>query len=164
MPTPGELVQIVRDPGLLYQSINWQGRQLIWILLWGAFMTSPLWGLGLGSSTAVMREYFGEGGVDVAHNEYLRLATDTGVVGLGLFMIAMIIWLVAAIRMSRRPQLEVREFALAAAGLSVAWFVIAMTDNAINYYNNFSQYLGFLMAGAVAAQANARQLEHAAAR
>lgn len=161
IPGPGELLHMITDPAYLYRSINWEGRQVIWALLWGGFLASPVWGLGLGSATGLMRSYFGEGGVAVPHNEYMRLLTDTGVIGLLLFAIAMGVWLVAAIRMSRHAHREVREYAIAAAALAVAWIVIAITDNAIDYYNNLSQYLGFLMAAAVTAHANAERVEHA---
>ncbi|HEY0809220.1 MAG TPA: O-antigen ligase family protein [Longimicrobiales bacterium] len=161
MPTPGELLHMVTDPAYLYRSINWQGRQVIWALLWSAFLASPVWGLGLGSATGLMRSYFGEGGLAVPHNEYIRLLTDTGTVGLLLFAMGMGVWLVTSIRMSRHAQREVREFAVAAAALAIAWIVIAITDNTIDYYNNFSQYVGFMMAGAVTAHANAERAEHA---
>jgi O-antigen ligase len=164
VPTPGELVQMVTDPAYLFRSINWQGRQLIWAIMWSAFLSSPVWGLGLGSGTALLRSYFGERSISVPHNEYMRLATDTGFVGLLLFVIALGIWVVAAIRLSRHVHRDVREYAVAAAGLGVAWIVVAMTDNAIDYYNNFSQYLGFLMAGAVVAKAHIARSEHVVPR
>ncbi len=163
MPSPGEFVRMVTDPAYLINSINWQGRRVIWAILWGAFLTSPVWGLGLGSAATLLRSYFGERGVSVPHNEYIRLATDTGFIGLVLFVTAIGIWLVAAIRMSRHQQGYVREYAIAAAGLAAAWLVVAITDNAIDYYNNFSQYLGFLLAGAVVAQAHLARREHVVA-
>lgn len=149
VPTPGELYEIARSPLTLYNSVNWQGRELLWAILWGAFMSSPIFGLGLGSSTAVIVETFPDQGVRVAHNEYMRLLTDTGVLGLLFFAFAMGSWLIGAARMSRRGDSSVREFAYPAVAVVVSWILIALTDNAIDYYNNFSQYLGFLMGGAV---------------
>jgi O-antigen ligase len=162
-PNPAELLRLLADPVALYNSINWQGRQYIWAILWGAFMASPLFGLGLGASAVVLIDTFGSRGIRVAHNEYLRLATDTGVIGLALFMIAMSVWVVAAIRLSRRKDPLCREYSFAALATIVAWLVIALTDNAIDYYNNFAQYLGFLLAGAVIADANPPSSDPAAA-
>lgn len=151
VPGPGELLRLASNPVALYESINWNGRELLWAILWGAFSASPILGLGLGSSAAVIRETF-PGGIRVAHNEYMRLATDTGVLGMVLFAAAVVVWLIAALRMSRRGDRSVREFAFAAAAAIVAWGVIAITDNAFDYYTDFTQYVGFLMAGAVVMQ------------
>ncbi|MGQ0560341.1 MAG: O-antigen ligase family protein [Gemmatimonadota bacterium] len=149
VPTPGELIQIIQNPIMLYESINWQGRQLLWAILWAAFIASPIFGFGLGSSSAVIRETFPNQNVQVAHNEYMRLATDTGVLGVLLFGAALTVWLVAAVRMARNGDRAVREFAFPAAAGIVAWGVISITDNALDYYTNFTQYIGFLAGGAV---------------
>ncbi|HEX6559068.1 MAG TPA: O-antigen ligase family protein, partial [Longimicrobiales bacterium] len=141
----------------------WNGRELLWAILWGAFAASPIIGLGLGSSAAVIRETF-PGQVRVAHNEYMRLATDTGVLGVLLFATAVIVWLVAALRLSRRGDRAVREFAFPAAATIVAWGVIAITDNAFDYYTDFTQYVGFLVAGAVVMQSCRESAESEAER
>jgi O-antigen ligase len=152
VPSPGELFGLLRDPVALYTSINWQGRQLLWAILWGAFAASPLLGLGLGSSSAVIRETFPDQGVKVAHNEYMRIATDTGTIGVVLLVAAVLTWLVAAVRLSLRGDRTVREYAFPAAASIVACAFVAATDNAIDYYSPFTQYIGFLVAGAVVAQ------------
>jgi len=149
VPTPAELFQLARNPLLLYETINWNGRELLWAILWAAFMASPLVGLGLGSSSAVIRTTFPNQNVRVAHNEYMRLATDTGLFGVMLFAASVVAWLVAAIRLSGRGDRNVREFAFPAAAAIVAWALIAITDNAFDYYTDFTQYIGFLVAGAV---------------
>ena len=151
VPTPGELFQLVRSPVALYNSINWGGRQLLWALLWAAFMGSPIFGLGLGSTVAVIRESFRGGAIHNAHNDYMRLATDTGLLGLLLFLAAIGTWLVAAVRFSRSNDSAVREFAFASVGTGLAFLVVAITDNANDYYTHLSQYLGFFLACAVIA-------------
>lgn len=157
VPSPGELLSLISNPLTLYNSVNWMGRELLWAILWGAFMSSPIIGLGLGSSTAVIMETFPNQNVKVAHNEYMRLATDTGVIGLGLLTIALGTWVFALMRMTRRGDARVREFTYPALAVIAAWALIAATDNAIDYYGNFSQYMGFLMAGAVVVYAEAQQ-------
>lgn len=156
IPSPGELFDIMRNPIVLYHSINWQGRELLWAILWGAFLASPVFGLGLGSSTQVIRETFPNQGVQVAHNEYMRLATDTGLVGCALFAIAVFGWLVASIRWSLRGDKAVREFAFPAVATIIAWGIVAATDNAFDYYTMFTQYVGFLVAGALVLDAEAK--------
>jgi O-antigen ligase len=155
VPTPGELWALVRSPAAMYASINWQGRGVLWAILWASIISAPILGLGLGSSAAIIRETFPDQTVLVAHNEYLRLATDTGILGVALFAAAVIAWLIAAVRLGARGDRAVREYAFpAAAGIAV-WAIIAITDNPLDYYSLFTQYIGFLVAGAVLAQSNA---------
>ena len=46
---------------------------------------------------------------------------------------------------------RVREFAYPAIAGILAWSVIAITDNAFDYYASFTQYIGLACAGAIAA-------------
>lgn len=151
VPGPAELVQLVRNPAVMYHAINWQGRELLWAILWVAIMASPVIGHGLGSSAVFIRESFPDQRVQVAHNEYLRLATDTGLIGVFLFAAACIGWLVAMLRLSLSGDRTVREFAFPAVAAILAWAVISITDNPLDYYGPFTQYVGFLVAGAVVA-------------
>jgi O-antigen ligase len=148
MPSVGELLELVRDPVALYHRMNLQGRELVWAVAWQAFLGNPVFGLGLGTSTAHTIAALRIEGPAVLHNEYLRLAVDTGLVGVALFFTAVLAWLRAALRAARAPGLA-REFALPAGAGIVAWAVIALTDNPFDYYASFTQYLAFLTAGAV---------------
>jgi hypothetical protein len=129
--------------------MNFQGREIIWPVVGQAFLASPVLGQGLGVSTHYVVTTIDPAGGAVVHNEYLRLAADTGLIGLTLFTTAMIIWLVAAVRGGRAPGL-VREFAVPAVAGMVAWAVIALTDNPFDYYAQFTQYIAFLVAATVA--------------
>jgi hypothetical protein len=151
VPAPRELVALVRAPGKLYESINWQGREVLWPIVYHEFRKDPVTGLGMGSSTVVVRQNFPSYAAQVVHNEYLRIATDTGLVGVGLYALAVLSWLVAMLRCGWRAPPRVREFAIPALGLIVAWAFIAITDNAFDYYSMFTQYVGFLCGGALAA-------------
>lgn len=162
-PTAGEVWALLRDPAALYDSINWQGRQVLWAILWASFTAAPIIGHGLGSSAAVIREAFPNHSVLVAHNEYLRLATDTGILGVVLFGAAVTGWLIAAIRLGARGGRTVQEYAFPAVAGIAMWAIIAATDNPIDYYTLFTQYIGFLVAGAVVAQTHADQAAESAA-
>jgi O-antigen ligase len=115
----------------------------------------------------------------VVHNEYLRLIAETGLVGGALFLLAMVQWWRAAlgvmrVERARRPVEPAggawpappssgihglrdrsaegrcaREFAAAALALLAAWAVIAMTDNAFDYYAPLTQYAAFFSAAAL---------------
>jgi len=151
VPSLGELVSLARSPVSLYESMNWQGREVLWPILYNAYRGDPNTGLGLGSSGIVVRENFPSIAAQVAHNEYLRLAVDTGRIGIALFFAAMMSWLVWMIKLGWRAPPLVREFALPAVGTIIAWAFISITDNSFDYYAQFTQYVGFLCGGAIAA-------------
>lgn len=160
VPGPGELLSLISHPQALYESINWQGRTNFWPIVWAGFMAAPVFGLGLGSSGAVIARHFPTDGAPIAHNEYLRLAADTGVVGVSLFSIAMFVWLGSALRAASQGSREVAEYAIPAAAGVIAWGIIAITDNPFDYYMYFTQYVGFLMGGFLALRSIAAKEQH----
>ncbi len=179
LPRPGELIDLVRDPARLYGAMNWQGRQVLWPLIFGRFLRSPWVGLGLGATTSILGETFGRGGISVVHNEYLRLIAETGLIGGAVFLLAMVQWWRAALGVMRDERARrmaepagraspappsfgsrglregsddgrcAREFASAALALLAAWAVIAVTDNAFDYYAPLTQYAAFFCAAAM---------------
>jgi O-antigen ligase len=152
VPTPAEFFNLITNPIALYQSINWQGRTNLWPIVWSGFMAAPVFGLGLGSSGVVISEHFPSEAAKVAHNEYLRLAADTGVIGVLLFAVAMTVWLVAMLRAARKRDTQISEYAMPAVAGIIAWAIIAITDNPFDSYMYYTQYIGFLVGGAVALQ------------
>lgn len=74
-----------------------EGRTTIWQVAWRAFEDNPVNGVGAGNFPVVSKEYVLEPGVlarsdeivsdnpKVAHNAYLEVATELGVIGLALF-------------------------------------------------------------------------------
>ena len=153
VPSPGEFLGMLTDPVALFQSINTQGRLAIWPVVFQAFLQQPILGQGLGASTAILTASLPGIGATVIHNEYLRLATDTGVVGVLFFTVAVTIWLRACVRAAHSSSAVVRELALPAVAGIVAWAIVALTDNPFDYYAPFTQYIGFLVAAALALHA-----------
>jgi hypothetical protein len=151
IPSLPDLWALFQDPVTLFESINWQGRHVFWALLLTSFLTSPIWGLGLGTSSELMKANFSADVAQVAHNEYIRLAVDGGVIAVGLFFMATFVWLKTGFRLGRSKDKKVQEFALPLAAGILAWAVISATDNAFDYYAPFTQYMGFFLAGAVVA-------------
>src|SRR5690606_9384283 len=151
IPTASELWRLLTDPVAFWESVNWQGRQIIWPVLFRMFLASPIVGNGLGASTVFLIETFQGAMGGVIHNEYLRLLIDTGIVGATLFAIAVLSWLMGVLGAGRNDDPLAREFAMPAFAAIVAWVFIAATDNAFDYYAPFTQYIGFLCAGALAA-------------
>ncbi len=89
----------------------------------------------------------------MAHNEYIRLGTDTGFVGLALFATAMFAWIRVVVRAGLRYDARTQELVLPALALMVAWAVISLTDNAFDYYGPFTQFAGLFVGASVAAAA-----------
>jgi hypothetical protein len=56
-------------------------------------------------------------------------------------------WLGATVRAGRTMRKGIREFALPGLAAILAWAVLAITDNALDYL--FTQFVAFLVAGAI---------------
>ncbi|HET9983738.1 MAG TPA: O-antigen ligase family protein [Longimicrobiales bacterium] len=153
VPGAGELAALAAHPAQLFRSMNFQGREIFWALVLKSFLAHPWVGEGLGSSTALILRNFPPSWGGVVHNEYLRLLSELGVVGVALFALAVFKWWGAVVRAARRADPLVREFALPAFAGLVAWATISLTDNTFDYYAPFTQYVAFLCAGALAAAA-----------
>jgi O-antigen ligase len=145
VPGPADLAALARDPVALYQAVNWSGREIFWSVLALSWMESPWVGLGLGSSSGILKSLFPPEMGLVAHNEYLRLGVDAGFVGLALFTAAMMAWVREVARAGRSPDPRIQEVALPALAVMVAWGVISITDNAFDYYAPLTQVAGFLV-------------------
>jgi hypothetical protein len=72
------------------------------------------------------------------------------VIGVGLFALAIGVWGWLMVDHGRRGEGRVREFTLPAFAGILAWAVLSATDNVFDYYAPFTQYIGFLCAGALA--------------
>ena len=94
---PDEIRERVTAPTQGQERIE-EGRTTIWQVAWRAFEANPVGGVGAGNFPVVSREYLLQPGVlartdeiigetpKVVHNIYLEVATETGVVGLALFL------------------------------------------------------------------------------
>jgi O-antigen ligase len=157
VPTPVELWHMVQNPVEMYHSMHWLGREMIWPIVFGIFMQSPIFGMGIGSQAAVAALYIPVEGGQIVHNEYLRLAMDAGVVGAGLYAAAVLAWGAGVLRAGRVRDPVVREFAIPAVGGLFVWAVVAFTDNAFDYYSAFTQFMGFFCAAAILSAMLARR-------
>ena len=152
MPTVEEFFALLSDPVALFLAVNWQGRELFWGVLITFWMASPVLGLGLGSSSGILKGLFTREEGQVAHNDYIRLGTDTGFLGLAIYLAAVGTWIWMAVRLTMRGTRAGLEYALPAFAVMLGWGVISITDNAFDYYAPFTQFAGFLLGGAVVAE------------
>jgi O-antigen ligase len=156
-PSFVELAVMMRNPVALYESINWQGREAAWPIIYAAFSGEPFTGLGLGASILIMRQYFPADAGELVHNEYLRLASETGLIGVLLFAFAIAVWFVACIRADARTGGAAREYCMPALAAMVSWSMISITDNAFDYYAPFTQFVAALAAATLATARLERQ-------
>lgn len=156
VPSPGELVGLFTHPLWLVTHLNMEGREIYWPVVFSLFLSHPIMGTGLGSSRGVLLAHFPAAWSGAVHNEYLRLLSETGIIGLGLFAFAVSAWCWAAARVASIPDRLVREFALPAVAATFVWGITAITDNALDYYAQYAQHVVFLLAGALLAARFAR--------
>ncbi|TAN59222.1 hypothetical protein EPN16_07755, partial [bacterium] len=107
-------------------SLRW--RLNLWRQTFEYFLSRPVLGYGLGSfyalSSAASSEYA------PAHNDYLRLALETGIAGLGAYLFLLYLLTRDALRIYKRlnPAYS-RAIALGFFSLCVAYILIGMADN-----------------------------------
>jgi O-antigen ligase len=127
-------------PSLRYRMSGWSdlslrlsGREEIWAHYFEAYLSRPIWGLGLGAAQPQILHAV------LPHQEYLRLLVEGGVVGASLYLLAIGRW-----TRSLRKELLPRDRGFLTASM-VAIAVHALTDNPISatYWSLFL-YLGTL--------------------
>jgi O-antigen ligase len=88
-----------------FESSGTSGRDLAWPYIVQAIEVNPWFGRGIGAG-AVFLDTIDDPWVNIssAHNEYLRLAMDAGIVGLLIFLAAMVWWVRSELRFMRREE------------------------------------------------------------
>jgi O-antigen ligase len=111
-------------------SINVSGRDDLWALMMSGIRESPFFGHGLGASQSRIEQVF-NGAIAHPHNDYLRLAYDFGLVGLGLWAVGMLATFILVLRTMTNSRSE----RLAAASLLglLAMLLTMVTDNTLVY-------------------------------
>lgn len=105
---------------------NTSGRDVIWPLFTAAIRQHPLFGQGIGTYRVLIDpedvKYIGS---TAAHNEYLRLAADIGIVGLLLLVAGHVAWLRREWRFLIQPERVVL------VAFVVAFALHSVTDNTL---------------------------------
>ena len=114
--------------------INVSGRLSFWRVTMESINDSPIVGKGAGSTEGLIESVF----LDIRHphNDYLRVVHDYGVIGVGLWIVAILTLLISLWRSWRRADREksgLARFHLAAL-LGLIAFILAMSmENALVY-------------------------------
>lgn len=102
------------------------GRDIIWDLFVSVIAGSPLFGYGIAAGRfAVSMEQVALLGSNAAHNEYLRLAVDVGIIGVVLIFAGFLVWI--ARETGRMPPGE----ATVVRGAALVLAAHSITDNTL---------------------------------
>lgn len=123
--------------GLSFQDIESNGRFAMWEWTLDQYYEGKkVMGSGLGNLQAVF--YSGDhpfGGIKVVHNDYVQILADTGQIGLALFILVLIAFIVHSYKIyNNKNYNEAARYAAFIAGTSFCGIMAcAFTDNVINY-------------------------------
>lgn len=121
----GSVGDLTSDVGDLQTS----GRAEMWLALWEEFPERPWLGHGADASGVVSMEV---ANMDQPHNDYLRLLYDYGVIGLALFLLA-VIWTMVRLMRLKSVAVEHRWWKYALASSFIPYLLLMITDNIILY-------------------------------
>ncbi len=125
-----EMIQRFSTLQHLEQEETWAGRMDIWRAAVEVFSERPLTGTGAGNFAFVSPYYIGamreDGGGGVAHNMFLSVVAETGLIGLFLFAALLLSAYTSAWSLMRRGEnlgygLLIGLFAYTIAGLTLTW-------------------------------------------
>jgi O-antigen ligase len=85
----------VIDLAQLGEAASLSNRDLVWPYFQAAISTSPLFGWGVGAGKVIIpvtSQLTALIGTNAAHNEYLRIGTEGGVLGLAILILLLFLW------------------------------------------------------------------------
>jgi hypothetical protein len=137
---------ILADPSQALASLDTSGRSELWArVLQQFFEPHPAVGSGVGATQNLL--YSANGGVGVVHSEYVRMLCEVGVIGLSLFAVAALSYLIRLAQYAKSAaDTERRILALAALGSLLAYLIYFATDNGIDYVSQCGIYVFALIA------------------
>jgi O-antigen ligase len=142
---------LLLGPALLYalqrftgESENFSGRDIIWPYFLDAIEQRPLFGFGLGAGKLIVDPEdptIKLLGSSAAHNEYLRLAVDAGIIGCSAIFLAIIVWIWNGTRRAKPADQLVLRCALVAALLHSGFDNTLIASTAIAQFAFFTAAL-----------------------
>lgn len=146
---------VMSDPSYALDHVHGSGRFPAWAqFLHQFFEPSPIIGSGVGAT----QHYFythAVTGLGVIHSEYIRLLCEVGVLGLVLFLLASIGYLLRLLYTYNQSRSHlVRQYTLAAIGGLISYLVFLATDNGFDYVSQF----GIFVFGYIGMSDKAREL------
>jgi len=138
------------DPGSMERKIFWQAG-------WKMFMTRPWLGLGLGTFMFNFKEFIAENyryGPAYAHNCYLQMLSEIGVIGLLLFLVILILFFCNGIKIARNREKTFSWYILIGSMAAVLGYSVQMAVDTIFYSLDLGLLFWMLLGIGVAAMNN----------
>lgn len=136
----------ISDIRLDSSELKTHGRTAMWDLLWLGIEKEKWFGNGWNSHrTALLRAGFP---LYTPHNDWLKLWHDIGAVGIGLYLITMLLQIFFLVRIARSSSGNHQMLAYGAATAFVPYMLIMLTDNVVLYVQFFGN-LHFALIGIV---------------
>jgi O-antigen ligase len=123
---------------------QFSGRDIIWPYFLDAIENRPLFGYGLGAGKLIVDPEDPQIRLirsNAAHNEYLRLAVDAGIIGCALIFLSIIAWIWAGTRKARATDRLVLRCALVAALVHSAFDNTLIASTAVIQFSWFAAAL-----------------------
>jgi O-antigen ligase len=157
------------SPFLKIPTIKWvsffnassMDRKILWQIAWRMFQSSPLIGLGLGTFMFNFKRFMPESyihGIQYAHNCYLQLLAELGVIGLVLFLSILVFYFYQAVKLLNSHGKIFFWYILLASTASVLGFCLHMFVET-NFYSLDLGMLFWLVLGLGAASMEKVKLE-----
>jgi O-antigen ligase len=126
------------------ESENLSGRDIIWPYFLDAIEQRPLFGFGLGAGKLIVDP--GDPtikllGSNAAHNEYLRLSVDAGIIGCAAIFLSIVAWIWSGTRQARPADRLVLRCALVAALLHSGFDNTLIASTAVMQFSFFAAAL-----------------------
>ena len=132
------------QPDYSGSDFNFSGRDIIWPFFLDAIERRPLFGFGLGAGKLIVDpadpgiRYLGS---NAAHNEYLRLSVDGGIIGCAMIFAALIAWVLVGTRRAPLTDRLVLRAALAAVLLHSGFDNTLIASTAVIQFTWFAAAL-----------------------
>lgn len=134
-------------------------RKMIWEAAWKMFISKPWFGLGLGTFMFNFEKFVSKGypyGIPYAHNCYLQMASEIGIIGLASFLSILAFFFYNGIKIMRKAQKTFSWYVLLGSLTAVLGYCVQMGVDTFLYSVDLGLLFWLMLGISVAA---ARQIE-----
>lgn len=135
-------------------------RKIIWQAAWKMFILKPWIGLGLGTFMFNFNKFVVDGypyGVPYAHNCYLQMASESGIIGLVSFLSILVLFFYYGIKSLSKKGRAFSWYILLASQASILGYCIQMSVDTTFYSLDLGILFWFMLGLGVAALKNIKQ-------
>lgn len=125
------------------------GRIIFWTTALDMFKNTPIIGQGIGSFNKYLANqgftYYGKAWTSYAHNSYLQILGETGILGIALMLVAMTYPLIKNILMIiKNKDNDLKQKLLVCLYIQLLFIIYALTGNPFHNFYEISIYLIFM--------------------